>query len=81
MVFFHSYVSLPEGIAPPTTRHPGSMESLAQFTATAVDALAKDGFCVIQLPLSPGRPSEMGQKRWKLRFDTKNRVYIVTIYI
>jgi hypothetical protein len=43
-------------IAPPTTRHPGSMESLAQFTATAVDALAKDGFCVIQLPLSPGHP-------------------------
>ena len=45
-----------DGKVAPPTRHPGSMESLAQFTATAVDALAKDGFCVIQLPLSPGRP-------------------------
>lgn len=30
------------------------MEALAQFTANAADALAKEGFCVIQLPLSLG---------------------------
>ena len=30
------------------------MESLAGFTASAVDALAKEGYCVIQLPLSRG---------------------------
>ncbi|CAJ1338538.1 unnamed protein product [Effrenium voratum] len=32
----------------------GNMESLAGFTASAVDALAKEGYCVIQLPLSRG---------------------------
>ena len=32
------------------------MEALAQFTANAVDALAKEGFCVIQLPLSLENP-------------------------
>ena len=36
----------------------GNMEALAGFTATAVDALSKEGFCVIQLPLSQGLRKE-----------------------
>ena len=37
----------------------GDMEALGSFTARAVDALAKEGYCVIQLPLSlaPRGPS------------------------
>ena len=36
----------------------GDMEALGSFTARAVDALAQEGYCVIQLPLSLG-PREL----------------------
>ncbi|CAK9095077.1 Phenolphthiocerol/phthiocerol polyketide synthase subunit C ((Phenol)carboxyphthiodiolenone synthase subunit C) (Beta-ketoacyl-acyl-carrier-protein synthase I) (Phthiocerol synthesis polyketide synthase type I PpsC) [Durusdinium trenchii] len=47
------------------------MEALAGFTATAVEALAKEGYCVVQLPLSEDMTSEAavevkcGRFRWK----------------
>ena len=73
----------PENLKDFTPQHPerggfhvawppeGNMEALAQFTANAVDALAKEGFCVIQLPLSEEITSDAavevkcGRYRWK----------------
>lgn len=40
-------------------RVPGNMEALAGFTATAVEALAKEGYCVVQLPLSLGTQGDI----------------------
>ena len=53
------------------------MEALAQFTASAVDALAKEGFCVIQLPLSLGNPRGLDPllmpaflcEKWRGKYD------------
>ncbi|CAE7905325.1 Wrnip1 [Symbiodinium necroappetens] len=49
----------------------GDMEALGSFTARAVDALAQEGYCVIQLPLSEEAAEEAqvevtcGRYRWK----------------